>query len=81
MNSPSGRDHDILKIIISSNKTPVNQPKKNSWSFKKVKWETFREITEQCLTEDIITDNIDNSNKRFVAILPNVPRKVYQEAL
>jgi hypothetical protein len=60
INSPSGRDHDILKIIRSSIKTPAIQPKKNNWSFKKAKWEKFREISEQRLTEDIITDNIDN---------------------
>jgi hypothetical protein len=75
INSPSGRDHDILKILRSSNKTPANQPKKNNWSFKKAKWEKFREISEQRLTEDIITDNIDNSNKRFVEILHKSAQK------
>jgi hypothetical protein len=75
VNSHSGRDHNILKLIRSLNKTPADQPKKNSWSLKKAKWEKFREIAEQRLTEDIITANIDNSNKRFIEILHECAKK------
>ena len=69
INSPSGRDHDILKITRSLKNKFLPPKQRNSWNFKKGKWDKFRELTNTLLSEDIINDSIENSNKKFIETL------------
>jgi hypothetical protein len=66
LNAVGGCGHRVLLVTVKPKKRPLQMVKLPRWNLRKALWAEYKLCTDEMITEDLISDNVDVSASQFV---------------